>query len=32
MPARKPSGGGCSCIGGEVEDEVDDVSVDSEIG
>ena len=33
MPARRPSGGGCSCIGGKVVDEVDDVLVlDSGIG
>ena len=25
MPARGPSGGGCSCIGGKAVDEVDDV-------
>ena len=24
MPARRPSGGGCSCIGGKVVDEVDE--------
>ena len=27
MPARKPSGVGCSCIEGKVVDEVDDVLV-----